>query len=174
MIKIGNWLDRCDEAGLKEHVGYNSFNAMYLEDGEYKNWQEVVKAYDLHGVKELTYDGIRHIVVLEIADGSINQVLSLENADETFKIYADYDDFIFNSDGTSFIQYLKDGVEVAVYMIADSPYDVQDEDDWYEFSCSRDSEFNREIALEDLRKRFEKNGIHADVTSENTIFVAQL
>jgi hypothetical protein len=178
VIKVGNWLCRADEVGLAEAVGYNSFRAMYLDGGEYQNWQDVVQAYDLEEVTTFTFNKIRNIVVLEIANGGINQVLSLENEDETFTIFGDGRcGGIFNTDGAAFIQYKKGGVERAVFMIDNSPYDVSEEDEWYEFTCSRDKDMTRDIALQELNLFLRNRGvdIHQNpFTSENTIFVTQL
>jgi len=152
---------------------------MYLEDdpAKYEGWADVVMAYRTDSVSELTYHTIRNIVVLEVHDGSINQVFSLENEDEMFKVYSEgCCGGIFNTDGAAFIQYLKGGGQQAVYMIDNSPYDVgMYEDDWYEFS--RDDDFSREIAIQELNLFLRNRGvdIHTHpITAENTVFVTQL
>lgn len=176
MIKIGSWLDRCDEVGLRESADYNSFRAMYLEDGDYKDWKEVVEAYGNDHITTLTFDTIRHIVVLEIYDGSINQTLSLKDNTESFVVYAGVDQGIINTSGSAFIQCMRDGKEIAVFHVVNSPFDVQVNeygDGWQEFTGGRD-EFSHDIALQEFKQHLIDNGVDAEVTKENTLFIAEL
>lgn len=182
MIKIGNWLERCDEKALAERdpSEYNSFVSMFLEaDGRiprFQNWKEVAEAYKLDHVTELTFDSIRHIVVLEIHDGSINQVLTLQDSSEYFKVFGGCDQGIINTDGSAFIQLLRDGEEVAVFHIDNSPFDVVVDkygDGWEEFTGGRD-EFSHDIALHEFKHHLLDHDVDAEVTKENTLFVAQL